>query len=231
MTTPPATPAGRARVLVLDPTSKVTDDPNINPAMLTTLGKLIIVELAKDRRLDVVSAEDLKRLAQLESDRQALGCEGEAACLAELADAMGARYVVFGDVGKIGASVIVTLNLFDSQRATALNRATAPAKDVNELINTLPTKATELVAPLVVGSPDAARPVVAPAAPADEGGSVWPYVLIGGGLAVAALGLVPDLALPSSHNGRFDLIDVAGPVMYGAGAIAGGVGVVWLVME
>lgn len=42
-----------------------------------------------------------------------MGC-GDSSCLAEIAGAMGAEFVVFGDVGKLGETFVINLNLFDN---------------------------------------------------------------------------------------------------------------------
>src|SRR5688500_4358065 len=49
---------------------------------------VVAVELTRDARLDVVSGEDVRNLAQLEAQRQEVGCDDS--CLAEIADAMNA---------------------------------------------------------------------------------------------------------------------------------------------
>ena len=222
--TPPAEPSKRVRLLVLEPTTKAA---SVDPATLATLGNLMIVELSNDGRLEVVSAEELKRLADLESDRQAAGCAGEPVCLAELADAMGARYVLFGDVGTIGTSVIFTLNLFDSQRAQAVNRTTVQARSLDALPGALPPRLKDLVAPLVADAPDATPPKVL--STSSSGPGVWPFVWIGAGVAVAGAGVAVDVLPQTAKNGRFDLLDVAGPALYVGGAAAVVTGAILLV--
>ena len=60
------------------------------------------------------------------------GCdEGSTSCLAELAGAMGARLVLFGDLGKLGDTTVVSLNLFLSDQAQSAGRETVRVKSLD----------------------------------------------------------------------------------------------------
>lgn len=95
-----AAPAERARVkvLVLAPAGG-----GINDDERTTIAGLIAVELETHEGLDVVSARELQRMAQLEAEKVQLGCT-DASCLTELAGALGARYVVSGTRASLARS-------------------------------------------------------------------------------------------------------------------------------
>src|SRR5262249_36153810 len=84
---------------------------------------LVVVRLAKDPRIDVVSGQELKGLANLEADKQQSGCDDS--CLAEIAGAMDAQLVVNGFVGRLGSLYVVNLSLFDAKKARAIGRCTA----------------------------------------------------------------------------------------------------------
>jgi hypothetical protein len=211
-----ATPApSRPRVLVLAPTSTAFD-----PATATTIGGLITSELSADARLDIIGSAEVERLAALEGDRQNAGCSDNS-CLAELAGAIGARYVVFGDVGKLGDIVIVQLNLFDSQTAQALTRVTVQANSMSELPRALPPRVRELAAPLV----DATS--VSSTSSSVTGFNPWPAVLVGGGVVAIGVGAAIEArAGELATNGVVDLTDALAPVLWlvgGAAVVAGGV--------
>lgn len=217
----------KPRVLVLEPASEVVDKPTVN-----TIASLMLVELSKNPGLDVISASDVKRLAELEGEKQSMGC-ADSSCLAELAGAMGARYVVFGDVGKLGKLIILNLNLFDSAKATAVNRTTVQATGVEDLPAKLGPGVRELVAPLF-GAPANSAPVEVakteePPKKEEASSSSGPspaltWGLIGGGLVVMAGGGVFDLLSPSSNNKGVDALDFVGPsaMVVGIGAAAAG---------
>ncbi len=223
-------PTTRPRVLVLDPSSHVFD-----PATVQTITGLLIVELSADPRLDIISATDVKKLAELESDKQAVGCV-DSSCLAELAGAMGARYVIFGDVGKLGDTVVMTLNLFDSSTTLAVQRITVQAEGIGGLPSALKGKLTPLVQPLLASTtaPDATPPSAdgtaanSASAAAESGPGIGPWLLIGGGAAVTVVGAAIDIFSPTSRNGVPDAGDAVGPVSYLLGPTLAVVGAVWM---
>lgn len=212
----------RPRVLVLEPASEVVDKPTLN-----TIASLMLVELSKNPGLDVISASDVKRLAELEGEKQQMGC-ADSSCLAELAGAMGARYVVFGDVGRLGSLILLNLNLFDSSTATAVQRTTVQASGVEDLPQKLGPGVRALVAPLFgakTATTEAPAPTPAVATEASSGPSpALTWGLIGGGLVVMAGGGVFDLLSPTSNNNKVDAVDFIGPtaMVVGIGAAAGG---------
>ncbi len=157
----PAVPAQRARVLVLEPRSAVMD-----AATLSTITGIIVVELTQNRGFDVIAAADVQRLAELEGQRQNAGCDS-AACLAEIAGAIGARYVVFGDVGALGELLVLNLNLFDSETSKAVNRVTVQARSIETLAGMLPTRTKELSGPLA-RDPAMTTPTTTPKTPATQ---------------------------------------------------------------
>jgi hypothetical protein len=96
----------RVKTLVMDLAVEGGADPSVVP----TLSGILSAELAAYSALDVMSNADVKRLLELEGQKESVGC-GDASCLAEIAGAMGARLVVFGSLGKLGDKLIVHLNL------------------------------------------------------------------------------------------------------------------------
>ena len=220
----------KPRVLVLEPSSEVVDKQT-----LTTIASLMLVELSKSRSLDVISAGDVRRLAELEGEKQSMGC-ADSSCLAELAGAMGARYVVFGDVGQLGTLLVLNLNLFDSAKATAVNRVTVKASGVEDLAGKLDQGVRELVVPLFPApTATTATPVATTAdAPATtETATVEePYSpfltwgLIGAGVLVLGGASAFDLLSPTSDDDRVDGFDaigaggiLVGVAMAGTGAV------------
>ena len=215
----------KLKVLVLDPTSST-----VEPAVLTTVGSLLSVELAKIKQLDVITSSDVKKIAALEADKQSVGCE-ESSCLAELAGAMGARLVIFGDANKLGSLTVLNLNLFDSQKAQSVGRTSIQAKTVEELPGLLAPAVRELVRDALKGEHvDVAAAAPAPAPPPTNGGSalatLWTWGLVGGGAVVGLGGLAYDAVAPSSGDGHLNGLDFIGPTFMTVGAVAIVVGLV-----
>ena len=101
---PPA-PDGR-RVLVLD-----LKAVGVEPALAQRATSAVVDALARAGVGRVLGAGELKAIASLEADKQLLGCEADAACVAELSAAAQAELVVAGSVGKVGADVVLSLGL------------------------------------------------------------------------------------------------------------------------
>lgn len=178
----------RVKVLVLAPSGGgITDDER------TTIAGLIAVELETQEGLDVVSARELQRMAELEAEKVQLGCN-DASCLTELAGALGARYVVFGDAGKLGSLLVLNLSLFDSERAASRGRVAIKTRD----LESLPAELAPALETLVAGVlEEAGWRSSAPRVAGDAGGGaplagvVLPWGLIGAGALVTTTGSSP----------------------------------------
>jgi hypothetical protein len=214
---PPSAPA-RTRVLVLEPTST-----NVDKATLETATSLMSVALAKLDRLDVISSAEVKKMAELEAGKQQVGCDSTG-CLAELAGAMGARLVVFGDAGRLGSLTILNLSLFDAEKATSVNRVSIKAAALEELPEKIEVAARELVSP-VLAEPSAqvtaaaVRDATPPQTSAGGGGSALWTVGVAGGVVLVA-GVLFDVFSPTSTDDELSGFDFVGP-----GLVAVGLGV------
>ena len=144
----------KPKVLFLDLTCT-----GVKPEVVETISDLVGAYLGEHKKYDVITGQDLRQMAQLEVEKQKSGCMDNS-CLSELAGAMGARYVVFGKVGKLAERTIITLNLFDSKEAKAVDRAVVSAPDIGSVPDLLPAAVAKLMGGKVVASP-VMKPVVA----------------------------------------------------------------------
>ncbi len=126
------------RVLVLDLGGDVDE------ASRRAVTALVAKDIAA-AGLSVLSGDDLRNMADLESQRQDAGCSSDESCLVEIADAMNARLVVSGFVGRLGKLLVVNLSLFDARSAQAHGRATVEADSLEELPRKLEPAVRELV--------------------------------------------------------------------------------------
>ncbi len=220
-----ATEAG-PRVLVLQP-----GGTGVDPQVREAVASLLAVELGKLDGVDVVSASDVKNLAQLEAEKQTIGCDDSGACLAEIAGALGARFVVFGDAAQLGGVTVVNLALFDSQVGRTVGRTTLEAKDVADLPRKVPLAARALVkdVPEFAGRPFPPLP--------SDGPPLWALAGGGGLVALGAIvggaGLAFDVFSVTSDDDEVGVLDYVGPglMVAGAAAIVGGVALPLLTME
>jgi hypothetical protein len=135
---------------------------------------------------------------------------------------LGARYVVFGDVGPLGSRQVLNLNLFDAQQAMAISRTAITFTSVEELPALLPAPLHALTAPLLLTTSTAAPgPVVTTSTPSP----LMPIGLIVAGGVVAASGVGFDLLSTTSDDSKLDAWDALGPagVVLGVGLSAAGV--------
>jgi hypothetical protein len=136
--------AARA-VLVMEMKSSSVDADT-----LRTITSTLAVSVSKRPGLSVLTGEDVKKLAEVEADKQMLGCDPSAtSCLAEIAGAMGADLVLYGDIGKLGELYVVNLNLFEAGAAKAVGRQSVQSKAFDEsFIAQLDITVRNLFAPL-----------------------------------------------------------------------------------
>lgn len=142
-----AAPDGGQSVLVLD-LSETTSDRKL--AELAT--ELVASSVAERPSISVITTNDLRKVSELEAQKSVMNCEDDS-CLAELANAMGARYVVSGTIGKLESSYITTLTLFDSDEARSVGRKSVQAKSLDELPAVINTAVASLFGPFAVKEP------------------------------------------------------------------------------
>lgn len=177
--TPAAAPAAPLQVLLLD-----LQAIDVSPDKVKLLSGRLAASMG-NRGLEVLSRSDLRAMASLEADKSAVGCEEDSqSCMAEIAQALGARLVVSGQVGKLDETIILQLSLFDSQVGKAVSREEARGVSLTKLADEIPAVVDRLLTP-VLGANTAA---VVVAAPPETGGGISPLV-IGGG-AAAGVGFV-----------------------------------------
>lgn len=98
-----------------------------------TLTQLAAVAASEVPGTDVLSSRDIEEIVALEADKQLIGCTDESACLAEVAGALGARFVVFSQLGQLDETLVLTLNLFDADQAKSVGRTTVEGETVSAL--------------------------------------------------------------------------------------------------
>jgi hypothetical protein len=177
--------AKRFRLLVMD-----LGGNDVDAATVSTIQGIVTARLAGYPELDVLSGEDVKRLVELEGERQSFGSCSEASCLAEIADAMGAQLVVFGNVGRLDASVVLNLNLFDSQQARGLGRIVVQVDGLAGLPRQLSPKLHDLLGRFYAERGLVLPPLVEEPGPSVEDADGTPWVLAGVGGALSVAGIV-----------------------------------------
>ena len=147
---------------------ELTPQSGVDAQFATTLTDAVTAEIAAKPFFQVTSAKDVQTMLGVERQRQLLGCSDQGACQTELAGAIGARYVLSGQVARVGESYQLTLQTLDSVKAVVVGRSIRFARDVGSLREALPYAVAD-----ATGTP-------APAPPS----RIVPYSLLGAGAAV-----------------------------------------------
>jgi TolB-like protein len=120
----------RPEILIMD----LQHSEDVKPDIARTLSELVTSEISSRDHVRTLAGSDIRNMLELEGEKQAMGCDIDASCLAEVANAMGARFVVFGRVSTLGGLIVLTLNLVDAERAQALARTTIQAGSLDKLV-------------------------------------------------------------------------------------------------
>lgn len=112
---PSHAPIPRLLVLHLNPRGADT-------ATARSVDAILVRALSQyDEVLDVISSNSTKLSVDFDADRLPSGCD-RGACLAELADAVDARLIVFGNVSRVDGLYWVGFSLYDAERDRSLAR-------------------------------------------------------------------------------------------------------------
>lgn len=154
----------RPQLLVLD----LQHSPEIDAATVRTLTDLITIETGREKAVASVSGAELRNLVKLEGEKALMGCD-EDSCLAEIAGALGARFVLSGRVSSIGAIKVLQMSIFDATTATAISREAAKAEDIAGFVDAIGPAVKTLLGPvraLLLEEEKAAKEAAAKAAAA-----------------------------------------------------------------
>jgi TolB-like protein len=207
----------------------------IDASLAAALSETLTVEVGRLKFFKVVSQKDLETMLGVERQRQLLGCSEEAtSCVSELADAMGARFVMSGSLAKLGDSAFqLNLQTIDSRGAKSIGRSTRIATSLDALRSQLPFAVAEATATPAPRRPSAAPAVVMMAAGGAGvvvGGVLWLQSLTRETAALSELALAkqqPNLVLAPADHYRDEAKAVT--ELRIAGSIAAGVGAALLV--
>ena len=81
------------------------------------LTQVLVGELPKQGRFEVISSAEIKNVLGFERQKQLLGCSEDSQCLAELGGALGVDYLISGQLGRLGKRYRLDLRLIDARRS------------------------------------------------------------------------------------------------------------------
>lgn len=225
------------RVLVMD----VQHAGGVDADTAQAITDLVTGQLSGMHAFYVVSGSELSQLAVLEEAKQRGGCTDNV-CLTELADALGARYVVFGRASTLGEIIVLQLRLFDAKEARFLSRANVETRTIEELSQQIEATINRLMSPILDpserraldGMRDQADTLPADTA-ADEPEEAGPSPLFWVGVATAGVGVLTGVGTAvggvyfdgvvrdpeASPQQRAEAREVGQPVVIGGVAVTG----------
>jgi hypothetical protein len=171
-TAPRPAAAAKLKVVVMDVRATGAGDPKL----VEGLSSLVASEVARRPNLAVIAGADLRTLMGYERQRQLVGCT-ESSCLAELAGALGAAFLVSTEYSRVGSTGLLSMTLLDSGKAMAMKRLTRRVRSDDALVDETAAAVDELL-----GALPGAAPAAQPA-------------------PVAATSTTPDTAAPARGRG------------------------------
>jgi hypothetical protein len=103
----------------------------------SALAESLALLLLQRLHVEAVTSTTLRERAGLAAEQQLAGCDASA-CMAELADALGARYVVFSRIVSLGDDRVLRTEVFDHRSARAVALATVRGGSEGDLAPRLP---------------------------------------------------------------------------------------------
>lgn len=139
---------------------EMTAGGGIDPSVAAALGDAITLEVEKRGYFTPTSMKELQTMLGVERQRQLLGCSdaSASACMAELADAIGARFVLSGSLTRLGDGYQLSLQTIDTARAQPIGRSIRIAKDPSVLIEQVPFAVAEATATTLPPPPSRVLP-------------------------------------------------------------------------
>lgn len=228
-------------------------------ALATSLEETFALRLSQGA-IRVTTQKDVATVLGVERQKQLLGCADDAtSCLAELAGALGSEGIIRGEVTQVGRVLQVVVRVltpsgqvvYSGLRRVKSNEAALGAIDeladeahrvLTEKLRPPASEPQAVVAP-IERAPTVSEAVAVPVAPARTA----PWVVVGVGAGLAALGLIAQVLAIVDYN---QLADLSRPVsdattlrergkveqaiglsLLAAGGLTTVVGIVWAALD
>jgi hypothetical protein len=147
---------------------------------------------------DVVTSQDLKNALDLEAQRQLVACAEGASCMAEIAAAMDAQFVVSATLGVVEEQLVLQLSVFDVKAARSGGRRMLRATSMTALLADTETATNALLAPhLSTPAPVAPPTATTPQPASDSAAAPGPPTV---SLATRTRILVLDVVMPAAAS-------------------------------
>lgn len=187
-----------------------------------SVAEQLLTELGRTGRLDAMGTSDVSAVLGLERQKQMLGCSDQSSsCLAEISAAMGAPWLVTGNLAQLGKAMRVDIKLIRAKDGKAVFRDGRNVKDESEIFDIVSEMAKSMVASMDLPPPEAPAPVAKATEPSGPLTPATPPAVVPGVVTpgVTAPGAPPPRVLPWVVTGVG-----AAALALGGFALAGGMG-------
>lgn len=142
---PPVQP--KPKLLLTD----VVAERGIHPSLVPLISELLLTELDKLGKYDVVGASDVRAMLSHEQQKMLAGCDTNA-CLSQILGALGTDLVASASLGSLGDLFIINIKIVDVVRARVVTRASL---QIGRNESELPEAIQRVVGALVSSGPTA----------------------------------------------------------------------------
>ena len=106
----------------------------IESSYAVNISNLITVTVEDFNRFKVISMADVKEILEQQYIEKLLGCTNSS-CLVELGGAVGAKYLVYGSIGKLADNYLINLNLLKVAELKVVKRIQLVVEDEKRLLD------------------------------------------------------------------------------------------------
>jgi len=154
-------PADKPRLFVSALTAQ-----GVEPEAARALTDAVVDALTVRSLYEIISTKDLETLLGAERQKQLMGvCESNpASCTQNAADALTARFVLSGQLSKLGSVYQLSLQMVDTQKGEPVSRSLRIAPDLGKLAALVPYAAAEATGSPLPPPPSKVLPIALVAA-------------------------------------------------------------------
>jgi len=129
--------AGNVKIAVLSFAAS-----GVDATVAASVTEAVTAEVAVRGYYDPISAAEIQTMLGMERQRALMGC-GDDSCVTELADALGAPYVMSGSLVKLEGVFQLNIQVLETRKARTIGRSTKVSKDFESLRFLIPYAVAE----------------------------------------------------------------------------------------
>ena len=130
---------------------EMTPEKGVEKGVTNLLVELIMSEVGKTGRFEVIGQKDIDKMLFWETNKQLKNCT-ESSCMMQIAGAMGAEYYVESSIGTVGDNYVISMKLIETMKVEIKGRSIRTiVKDENRLIKEVKEMVKEVLTQTGIG--------------------------------------------------------------------------------